>query len=108
MNDIESRLRGMDLRPPRDLPARALAAAASRRRRPRRGLRLAALVIVLAALLAGYSAVSLAAVPPASAAGTSGYGVWEGCWFVKDSGGLHFHVGGWYRGLPALCTSERR
>jgi len=27
---------------------------------------------------------------------------------VKDADGIHFHVGGWYRGLPALCTSERR
>ena len=28
------------------------------------------------------------------------------CWFSRESQGLHFQVGGWYRGLPALCTSE--
>lgn len=46
--------------------------------------------------------------PPTGAAGVSGYGVGEGCWFVKDPGGIHFHISGFYRGLPALCTSERR
>jgi hypothetical protein len=108
MIDIESRLREMDLRPPRDLEARAMAAAASPRARPtRRGLRIV-LVAVLIALLAGYGALTFASVPPAAAASTGGYGVGEGCWFVRDADGLHLHVGGWYRGLPALCTSERR
>jgi hypothetical protein len=64
-------------------------------------------VVVLAALVAGYGVVAVAVAPPAVAVGTGGYAVGEGCWFVRDAGGLHFHVGGWYRGLPALCTSER-
>jgi hypothetical protein len=32
----------------------------------------------------------------------SGYGVGEGCWFVKDVGGLHFHIDGFYHGLPPV------
>jgi len=107
VNDIEMRLRTMDLRPPRDLRARALARAATVRARPR--WRLASIVLagVLAILVVGYSLIALATAPRAAAMGVGGYGVGEGCWFVRDGSGLHFHVGGWYRGLPALCTSER-
>jgi len=108
MTDIESRLRTMDLRPPRDLHARALAAATAPRARPRRRSLPVLLVAILTALLAGYSALAFSTAPPATAAVGSGYAVGEGCWFVKDADGLHFHVGGWYHGLPALCTSERR
>jgi hypothetical protein len=97
----------MDLRPPRDLPARALAAAAARPARTGRRLLPAVVAAVLIALLAAFGALSFTSVPPAAAAGTGGYAVGEGCWFVRDAGGLHFHVGGWYRGLPALCTSEQ-
>jgi hypothetical protein len=107
--DIESRLRSMRLEAPRDLEARALAAAAQARPRRRRLFAVVVAVALVAALLGGYGALSLSAAPPASAAGTSsGYGIGEGCWFVRDDSGLHFHIGGWYRGLPALCTSERR
>jgi hypothetical protein len=104
-DDIESRLRAMTLEPPRDLEARALARAAAR---PRRRLLPALVAAALVALLAGYSALMLSQAPPASAAGTGGYGFGQGCWFSRDAQGLHFHVGGWYRGLPALCTSEHR
>lgn len=108
MIDVESRLREMDLRPPRDLEARALAAAAGPRARSGGRSLAIAVVAVLAALVAGYTALALTSAPPAAAATTGGYAVGEGCWFVKDASGLHFHVGGWYRGVPALCTSERR
>jgi len=108
MTDIEARLRDMDLRPPGDLQARALAAAASPLARPGRRLLPVMLAAILTALLAGYAALAFTSGPPAAAAGASGYGVGEGCWFVKDANGLHFHIGGWYHGLPALCTSERR
>jgi hypothetical protein len=108
MTDIESRLRAMDLRPPRDLQARALAGASATAASPRRRLLPAVLVAALVVLLAGYGALALTNAPPAQAAGASGYGVGQGCWFVRDASGLHFHVGGWYHGLPALCTSERR
>lgn len=108
MTDIESRLREMDLQPPGDLQARALAAAASPPARPGRRLLPVVLAAMLLALLAGYAALAATSAPPAAAAAGSGYGVGEGCWFVKDADGLHFHVGGWYHGLPALCTSERR
>jgi len=108
MTDIESRLRTMELRPPRDLEARALARAAATAARRRMLPLPAVLVAVLALLLAGYGLLAFTSAPPTHAAGTSGYGVGQGCWFVRDAGGLHFHVGGWYRGLPALCTSERR
>jgi len=108
MTEIESRLRTIDLRPPRDLQARALAAAATPPAKPGRRFLPAALVVILTVLFAGYGALAFTNAPPAGAAETSGYAVGEGCWFVKDTGGLHFHVGGWYRGLPALCTSERR
>jgi len=108
MTDIETRLREMQLQPPRDLQARALAAAASPRAEPGRRILPVVLVAILTALLAGYGALAFTNVPPAAAAGTGGYGVGEGCWFVRDVDGLHFHVGGWYHGLPALCTSERR
>jgi hypothetical protein len=107
MTDIESRLRAMDLRPPRDLPARALAGAAGARTR-RRGLPALLAAAAVAVVLAGYTALALATARPSDAAAVGGYGVGEGCWFVRDSGGLHFHIGGWYHGLPALCTSERR
>jgi len=106
--DIESRLREMDLQAPRDLQTRALAAAASPQARPGRPLLPVMLAAILTAVLAGYAALALTNAPPAAAASTGGYGVGEGCWFVKDADGLHFHIGGWYRGLPALCTSERR
>ena len=108
MTDIEARLRTMDLQPPRDLEERALAAAAAPSTRPGRRLLPALVVAILTALLAGYAALALTNGPPAAAAGAGGYAVGEGCWFVRDAGGLHFHVGGWYRGLPALCTSEQR
>jgi hypothetical protein len=108
MTDIESRLREMELRAPRDLEARALVAASSPRVRPGRRFLPAVLAAILIVLVAGYSALALTSAPPATAAGTGGYAVGEGCWFVRDAGGLHFHVGGWYRGLPAICTSERR
>lgn len=107
MTDIESRLREMDLRPPRDLQARALTAAASSPPKLSRQFLPAALVAILTALLAGYTVLAFTNAPPAAAASGSGYGIGEGCWFVKDADGLHFHVGGWYHGLPALCTSER-
>jgi len=68
----------------------------------------AVLVAILTALLAGYGALAFTDAPQATAAGSSGYAVGQGCWFVKDADGLHFHLGGWYHGLPALCTSERR
>jgi len=108
MIDVESRLWEMELRPPRDLEARALAAAGRPVARSGRRFLPVVLAAVLTALLAGYSALALANAAPAAAGSTGGYGVGEGCWFVRDAGGLHFHVGGWYRGLPALCTSERR
>src|SRR5215831_14279702 len=107
MTDIESRLRAMDLQPPRDLRARLLAGAATAAVKPRRRL----LLVVLAAplvLLTGYGVLALTNAPAAAAANASGYGVGQGCWFVRDADGLQFHVGGWYHGLPALCTSERR
>ena len=107
MTDIESRLRAMDLQPPRDLHARALAGATAAAVRHRKRPVLAALA-VLAALLTGYGALALTNTPAAAAARLGGYGVGQGCWFVKDAAGLLFHVGGWYHGLPALCTSERR
>jgi len=107
MTDVESRLREMDLRAPRDLRARAVAAAARPLARPARRV-LPVVLAALAALLAGYVALTFTNVPPVAAASTGGYGVGEGCWFVRDAEGLHFHVGGWYRGLPALCTSEQR
>ena len=106
MIDIESRLREMDLRPPGDLQARALAATASPPVKPGRQFLPAVLVAILIALLAGYSVLAFTNVPPGAAASSSGHAVGEGCWFVKDADGLHFHVG-WYHGLPALCTSER-
>ena len=117
MTDLESRLRALDLRPPEDLPRRALAAAAAPARlprhpprihRPRRRLLVALAAAVLVALLAGYAALAVTAGPQARATGPAGYGPGEGCWFVRDGAGLHLHVGGFYRGLPALCTSERR
>jgi hypothetical protein len=117
MRDLESRLRALDLRPPDDLPRRALAAAAApaqvprhlrRNHRPRRRLLLALAAAALVALLAGYAAVAVTAASRAQATGPAGYGPSEGCWFVRDGAGLHLHVGGFYRGLPALCTSERR
>jgi hypothetical protein len=98
----------MDLRPPDDLEGRALTAAAAPRARPGRRLLPAVLVAILTALVAGYSALAFTNAPAATAAGSGDYAIGEGCWFVRDAGGLHFHVGGWYRGLPALCTSERR
>jgi len=107
MIDIESRLRAMDLQPPRDLNARALAGAAAAGARPRKRLLLAGLA-ALAALLTGYGALALTNAPAAAAARLGGYGVGQGCWFVRDADGLHFQPGGWYHGLPALCTSERR
>jgi hypothetical protein len=108
MNDVESRLRALDLRPPRDLEARALTAAAAPLAKRRGRLLPVAVAALLAVLLVGYGALALTSAPPAQAASYGGYGVGEGCWFVKDAGGVHFHVGGFYRGLPALCTSERR
>lgn len=107
MTDIESRLHAMDLQPPSDLQARALAGAAATAPRPRRRF-LLAMLAALVTLLAGYGVLALTNAPAAEAARASGYGVGQGCWFVRDADGLHFHVGGWYRGLPALCTSERR
>ena len=108
MTDIESRLREMELQPPRDLQARAQAAAASPLAKPGRRILPVVLVAVLIAMVAGYGALAFRNGPPAAAAETSGYGVGEGCWFVRDDNGIHFHVGGWYHGWPALCTSERR
>ena len=108
MTDLESRLRTMDLRPPGDLQARALAGAAWSAPKPRSRLRLAVPAVIVAALLAGYAALAFTNAPPADAASAGGYGVGQGCWFIKDADGLHFHVGGWYHGLPALCTSEHR
>jgi hypothetical protein len=63
---------------------------------------------ILAALLAGYGVLAFTNTAPTNAASTSGYGVGQGCWFIKDAHGLRFHMGSWYDGLPALCTSERR
>jgi hypothetical protein len=76
--------------------------------RPRRRILLALAVAAVVALLAGYAALAVTTAPRTQAMGPAGYGLGEGCWFVRDGGGLHLHVGGFYRGLPALCTSERR
>jgi hypothetical protein len=109
MTDIESRLRTMDLRPPRHLQTRALAGAGLTAANPRsRRLLPAVVAAILAALLAGYGVLAFTNAPPTDAPSTSGYGVGQGCWFIKDAHGLRFHMGGWYHGLPALCTSERR
>lgn len=106
MPDIESRLREMDLRPPRDLQARALAAAS--KDRGRRARLLGVVLGLVAAFLAAYAGLAIVNAPAARASAASGYGVGEGCWLVRDAAGLHFHIGGWYHGLPALCTSESR
>jgi hypothetical protein len=107
MTDIESRLRALDLRAPAGLEARALARAAALGRRPRRRYVLGAAAGALLALLAYASLAIVSAPQPAHAAAAGGYGVGEGCWFVRDADGVHFHIGGWYHGLPALCTSEQ-
>ena len=64
-------------------------------------------MLAAAALLAAYTGLALTSSSPAHAASDGLYGVRQGCWFVRDADGLHFHVGGWYHGLPALCTSEQ-
>ena len=108
MTDIESRLRAMDLQPPRDLQTRVMAGAGSTAVMPRRRRMPAVVVAILLALLVGYGVLAVRTAEPTDAANARGYGVGQGCWFARDPDGLHFHLGGFYHGLPALCTSERR
>lgn len=101
--NLETRLRELPLEPPAGLAGRALAAAAvpAEWRPARWGRRLAAVATAALMLYTGAAVVAAEAAAPADNLG-------EGCWFVRDSSGLHFHIGGFYRGLPALCTAERR